>query len=327
VVAIDPTDLKQAQAGDEAAFRRLVEPHRRSLLSLCYRMSGSLHDADDLLQESLLRAWKGLASFEQRASLRTWLFRVTTHACLDALDKKSARVLPQDLSAPNGALQPPQLEDIWLEPAPAWISEGDAPDASLSSRESVTLAFLTALQRLPARQRAVLLLREVIGYDAKEVAELLETSVPSVNSALQRARETLHVKAHAPVDEPSEETRALLERYMNAWQSADVDALVSLLREDATLAMPPIPTWLEGPSAIAASLRSMVLPQGSAGLFKLVATEANGAPAFAAYARDDAGIYHAHSLHVLDVRGARVAHIMAFVDPSLFAYFALPATA
>lgn len=341
----DPHDparlLQSAQRGDETAFRRLVEPHRRSLLGLCYRMSGSLHDAEELLQDSLLRAWRGLASFEQRASLRTWLYRITTHACLDALEKKQrARVLPQDLGPANGAMSPPRLDDIWLEPAPAplWMADDDAsggaaasPEVTVTNRESVTLAFLVALQRLPPKQRATLLLRDVVGYDAKECAELLETSVASVNSALQRARETLS-DAKAPLlDEPSDETRALLSRYVTAWESADVEQLVSLLREDATLAMPPIPTWIEGAQQIGASLRAMVLPAtrpaGAAAVFKLVATEANGVPAFAAYARGDDGVYRASALHLVEIHGGRVARITAFVDPSLFPLFGLATVA
>jgi len=239
-----------AARSDERAFRSLVEPYRRELRAHCYRMSGSMHDADDLVQESMLRAWRGLASFEGRASLRTWLHRVTTNACLDALEKKSARVVPRELGPAVEPSTPmaPDNEIPWLEPCPDdLIDDAPAsPEARYDARESVALAFLTALQHLPPRQRAVLLLRDVLGHEASECAELLETSVASVNSALQRARETL---AQRPIsDRPPEDetTSALLARYVSAWEQADVSLLVSILREDATLAMPPFASWLSG---------------------------------------------------------------------------------
>ncbi|HZS41483.1 MAG TPA: sigma-70 family RNA polymerase sigma factor [Polyangia bacterium] len=330
----DEPTLKAAQRGDDAAFARLVAPYRRELRAHCYRMSGSIHDADDLLQDSLLRAWKGLPGFEQRADLRTWLYRVTTHACLDALEKRSARLLPAELgpaAGPNDAMGPPRLEPIWLEPCPASLYESaePSPEARIGQRESVTLAFLVALQLLPARQRAVLILRDVLGWQASECGELLEISVAAVNSALQRARETLASRAPALRAEPraldDAETRALLSRYVHAWERADVDALVALLHEDATLAMPPLAEWLAGAAAIRASIAAMVFAPAGPGAFRLLRTEANGRPAFAAYQRDRAsGELRAASLHVLDVRDGRIAAITAFLDPSLLAAFELP---
>jgi len=315
-MADEARELEAAQAGDERAFARLVEPYRRQLRAHCYRMCGSIYDADDLLQESLLRAWRGLPAFAGRASLRTWLFRVTTTACLDALDKRAPRILPMDVEAVQAK------EPVWLEPWP------DADD-DLASRESIALAFLVALQLLPPRQRAVLLLREVLGWQASECAELLGLSVPAVNSALQRARETVDRRAPSLAEaEPTSdaETASLLARYVAAWESSDVDALVALLREDATLAMPPIPEHHVGPAAIGASIGGMVFVPGSSGDYRLLPTRANGQPAFGMYRRDAAtGEYRASSIHVVGIRSGAIASITAFIDPSLFAKFGLAA--
>ncbi|MBS2028459.1 MAG: RNA polymerase subunit sigma-70 [Deltaproteobacteria bacterium] len=316
--------LDAARAGDEGAFRKLVEPFRRELTAHCYRMSGSLHDAEDLAQESLLRAWRGLGSFEGRASLRTWLYRVTTRVCLDSLDMKAPRLLPMDYEAANKPFAPPRMEPVWLEPCPPELyADALSPDAAVSARESVALAFLAALQRLPARQRAVMILRDVVGYEASEVAELLEMSVAAANSALQRARDTLSKPAETPA--PDASTRALLERYVRAWETADVELFVQLLHEDATLAMPPIPTWLQGAAIIGPAVRGMVLPPEANGRFKLVLAEANGLPALAAYEKRDDGSFAPASLHLLNIREGRVASIDAFMDPTLFALFGLAA--
>jgi RNA polymerase sigma-70 factor (ECF subfamily) len=327
--------LRAARAGDEGAFRRLVDPHRRELTAHCYRMSGSLHDAEDLLQESLLRAWKGLAAFEGRSSVRTWLYKVATSACLDAVDRRRPRALPLDLGPPadpDAPMPPPRLEPVWLEPCPEALYEdaSPSPEARYGARESVALAFLTALQLLPARQRAVLILRDVLGWEAGECAELLDDSVASVNSALQRARATVASRAekkhHAPLRADSHETASLLARYVRAWEEADVDALVALLHEDATLSMPPLPAWIRGATAIGASIRAMVLPPEARGRLRLVPTRANGLPALAAYQRDAAsGEYRAGAIHVLEIAGDRIEAITAFLDPSLFASFGLPA--
>ncbi len=345
--------LSAAQGGDEAAFARLVEPYRRELRAHCYRMSGSLHDADDLLQDSLLRAWRALPRFERRSSLKTWLYRVTTTACLDALDKRGPRLLPLDLAPakrPGDPFQPPRMEPIWLEPCPAELYESGAlsPEAVVSQRESVGLAFLVALQLLPPKQRAVLVLRDVLGWRADECGELLELSVAAVNSALQRARETLAKRAGAGLDAKDapdsaktpllelddEEISGLLSRYMRAWEMADIDALVALLHEDARLSMPPLPQWIAGRDAIAASIQQMVFLPSGPGAFRFLGTAANGQPAFAAYKRQEDGTYKPYGLHLLGLRGrggvagiaAGIAAIDAFLDPSLFALFGLPAS-
>ena len=325
--------LAEARAGDETAFRDLVVPYRRELLAYCYRMAGSLDDADDLLQESLLRAWRGLASFEGRSSLRTWLYRVTWSACIDALESKKARMLTVDRGPPADPRDPipPSEPDAWVGPCPSSLyaeaSEGSSPEARYGRKESVALAFLAALQLLPPRQRATLLFCDVLGWSASECAELLGTSVASVNSALQRARETLEARAGRwRPSLPDEETkRALLSRYVQAWEKADVPALVSLLHEDATLSMPPMPIWLHGPRAIGDSIGAMVLVPEARGVFRFVATEANGLPALAAYRRSTDGSFEPFSIHVLSLAKDRITAITAFLDTRLFASFGLPA--
>jgi RNA polymerase sigma-70 factor (ECF subfamily) len=329
--------LDAARAGDHEAFAQLIEPFRRELRAHCYRFSGSLHDADDLVQDSLLRAWRGLKSFEGRSSLRTWLHRVATSACLDALEKRRPRGLPMDLGpavSANAAMAPPLLEPIWVEPWPDATSDRDilsSPEARYTLRESVTLAFLVALQLLPPRQRAVLLLRDVVGWQAQECADLLGLSVAATNSVLQRARETIDRRAPALKDASpivnDERTAALLARYVAARETADVDALVLLLREDATFAMPPLPEWLQGAQEIGKSVAAMLLVPGSSGTLRLVAIRANGRPGFATYRRSDVtGEWQAMSLQVVEILDGRIASVIAFLDTSLFAPFELPAT-
>jgi RNA polymerase sigma-70 factor (ECF subfamily) len=332
-MAVDEATLEAAQRGDQSAFARLIAPYERELRAHCYRMSGSLHDADDLLQESLLRAWRGLPKFEGRSALRTWLYKVTTSACLDALEKRAPRTLPMDLGPPVGAnesIGPPRPEPIWIEPCPRELYESDdapSPEASYARRQSVALAFMAALQLLPARQRAVVILRDVLGWQASECAALLDASVAAINSAHQRARETLATRADGFDRAPRADaaTAALLSRYVRAWELADVGALVALLHEDATLAMPPLPQWLAGAPAIGASIEAMVFAPAGPNGFRLVAVEANGQPAFAAYERDrERGGWRAAGVHVIDVRGDRIAGIVAFLDSGLFGAFGLP---
>lgn len=300
-------DLEAARGGDERAFARLVEPHRRELRAHCYRMAGSLLDADDLLQESLLRAWRGLASFEGRASLRTWLYKVTTHACLDQLDRKSPRLLPQDMGpASDGHVGPPIEDAAFIEPAPAELYE---------RREDVALAFLVALQLLTPKQRAALILRDVVGMEASECAELLGISSAAVSSALQRAREVLAARPHSAP--PPERDDVVLARYIDAWQRADSAALVALLREDATLAMPPMREWLHGAAIIGRAIQDMVFGPAGPGAFHLVPTEANGLPALAAYQNGQP-----MAVHVLEIEGGKIAAITAFVSPALVGRFA-----
>jgi len=319
-----------ARAGDEGAFRGLVAPHLRELRAYCYRMAGSVDEADDLLQDSLVRAWRGLASFEGRASVRTWLYRVTWSACIDALERRPTRKLAVDAGPPSDPRDPmpPPEPDGWIGPCPASLyADAASPEARISQRESVALAFLAALQLLAPKQRATLLACDVLGWSAAECAELLGASTASVNSALQRARETLEGRAARwrPALPDEQTTRTLLARYVQAWEQADVTALVSLLREDATLAMPPLPLWLLGPRAIGESIGAMVLVPAARGAFRFVHTEANGLPALAAYARREGDAFEPVALHVLSLEGDRVTAITAFMDPRMYASFELPA--
>jgi RNA polymerase sigma-70 factor, ECF subfamily len=321
--------LALARAGDEDAFRALVSPYRRELRAYCYRMAGSLDAADDLLQESLLRAWKALDSFEGRASFRTWIYRVTWSACIDGLQSKPMRRLTVDCGPPADPSDPipaPEPEG-WIEPCHAalYTEETPTPEKRYTQRESVALAFLAALQLLPPKQRATLLACDVLGWTAQECADMLDSSVASVNSALQRARETLEARADRwrPAMPSESVTRDLLAKYMQAWERADVPALVSLLHDDATLAMPPLPMWLRGPQAIGQSIGAMVLTPEARGQFRLVPTEANGAPAFAAYRRGTT-CYEPVSVHVLSFAHGRIGSITAFLDPRLFAKLGLP---
>ena len=323
--------LRAAQAGDEDAFRRLVEPHRAELHAHCYRMLGSLHDAEDALQEALLRAWKGLAGFEGERPLRPWLYRIATNVCLDAIAKRPRRVLPADHappSPPGDGPGAPTVESIWLEPYPdRQLPSGEAaPDASYEQREAVELAFVAALQHLPANQRAVLILRDVLGFSAREAAEALDTSVASVNSALQRARTTAAERLPARSQQATlrelgdERVRALVEDYVAAWERRDVDAMVAMLAEDATFAMPPHPHWFRGRDAVVEFLVGTGRPD-----LRHVATTASGQPAVAWYLREPgAAGYDPASVEVLALDGPRVREITAFVDPGLFERLGLP---
>jgi len=323
--------LRDIMTSDHAQFLTDVEPFRKELKAHCYRMSGSLHDAEDLVQDSLLKAWKKLGTFEGRSSLKRWLYSVATHTCLDALEARRARVLPMELGPPaafDADPKPAGEEVSWLEPYPdAALSTGErSPEARYSERESVALAFLSALQLLPAKQRAVLLLRDVLGWQATECAELLETSVPAINSALQRARETVEkakpdIGASALPDDAS--LRSLLQRYMHAWESADSNALIALLHDDAILSMPPFALWMQSAKTIVAALARMVLRPGTAGTFRFSPTRANGEPALIAYQREGSR-YVATAVHVLTVRHNRITRLDAFLQPELIAAFGAP---
>src|SRR6266849_4911360 len=322
-----------AQAGDQMAFETLVEPYRRELLVHCYRMLGSLHDAEDLVQETLLRAWEKRATLTSPGSYRAWLYRIATNLCLDRLRSAPRRSLPPEthpVSDPSSPLPERAREPIWLEPFPDDLladQHSDPEDRALQ-RERITLAFLVALQHLTPTQRAILLLREVLEWPAVEVAEWLNLSVPAVNSALQRARRALHqrnVGSEAPIAEPRPHVQDLLDHYVTLWEQADIPGLVALLREDAWLTMPPIPAWFQGRAAIATLLSMRILTPGRQ--WRLLPTRANGSPAFGLYQREaEAGVYQLFGLVVLGVVGEQIAHIVAFLEPSSLSSFALPTT-
>ena len=325
---------------EDLAFAALVERHRRELQLHCYRMLGSFEDSEDLVQETFLRAWRRRASFTPRgtSSVRAWLYRIATNACLDVLRSRSRRVLlPPVESARDPAEPPAPPADLpWLQPYPDRLLEpiaaaDDAPDAVVVARETIELAFLAAIQHLPPRQRAVLILRDVLGWSAKDTASLLEASVTSVNSVLQRARATL--RHHLPKGRtewarssgPSEAERELLRRYVDAHEQADVDALAVLLREDARLIMPPHPTWYEGREAILIASQMGFDP--AFGRLRSVVVSANLQPAAAHYLqRPGDSEFRPLALDVLRIESGRVAEITSFVFPRLFTAFGLPPT-
>jgi RNA polymerase sigma-70 factor (ECF subfamily) len=322
-----------AQAGDQDAFQTLVGAYQRELLVHCYRMLGSLHDAEDLVQETLLRAWVQRSTLASPGSYRAWLYRIATNLCLDRLRSAPRRFLPpetQPVGDPNRPLPKPAREPIWLEPFPDDLladQQGDPEDRALS-RERTTLAFLVALQHLTPVQRAVLLLREVLAWPAAEVAEWLNLSVPAVNSALQRARRAMQQRnagSAATTPRPGSRLTALLERYVDLWERNDIPSFVALLREDAWFTMPPFPAWFQGRAALATLFRTPLFT--AAGPRRLLPTRANGSPAFAFYLRDAAtGIHRLAGLMVLGVVDDQIAQIVAFLDPASFSSFALPPT-
>ena len=327
--------IARAKEKDQDAFAQLAEPHRKELQLHCYRMLGSFHSAEDLVQETFLRAWRSLEQFEGRASFRSWLYRIATNACLTALSSRSSRVLPESLGPPfHGMLEAGPATDVaWLEPYPDAALEGIAdgapgPDARYEMRESVQLAFIAAIQLLPPRQRAALLLHDVLGWSASETATHLDSSVASVNSALQRARATLEkqLPARRPASTPvaNDEQRLLLERYVQSWERADVDGFVALLKEDAVMTMPPWRQWYRGREEIGAFFAWTSRP-GGRGPFRLVSTAANGQPAFAFYTRREGAEWRAHSIQLLAVEDHAIAEMTSFVDASFFPVFGLPA--
>ena len=331
--------LQRAGTGDEEAFGQIAETYRRELQVHCYRILGSVQDAEDLVQETMLAAWRGLDRFEGRASLRSWLYKIATNRCLNALRNRGRR--PPELPAPPPqAPEPPEpsrmREPIWLEPYPDALLEGVVdrslePDARYEAREAIGLAFVAGLQRLPPRQRAVLVLRDVLGFHAREVADMLEVSEASVTGALHRARSALDEGLPSAEREQaslpnSRDEREVVARFAEAFESGDVEGVVSLLADDAWLTMPPEPLEYQGPVAIAGFL-STVPAGGRLEMFRLVPTRANGQPAFGCYLRDaQAPVAHAYGLMVLTLRGDRVAAITGFPDTSVFRYFGLPRT-
>ena len=308
-----------------------LDRYRPELLAHCYRMLGSVHDAEDLVQETYLRAWRSQDTFEGRSSMRTWLYRIATNACLTALESRGRRPLPtglgQESSDPYGTLvQQPEVP--WLEPVPdALVSDlPDDPASVVTSRESIRLAFVAALQNLPPRQRAVLVLREVLAWRAAEVAEALGTTTAAVNSMLQRARAQLDQAGLSQDDvvEPTEpESRQLLDRYVAAFENYDVDAIVSMFTEDAIWEMPPFTGWYQGARTIGNLISSQCPASGPADM-RMRRADANGQPAFALYMRDQDGIHRAFQIQVLTVTDGKVSHVGCFFDTRLFEAFGLP---
>jgi RNA polymerase sigma-70 factor, ECF subfamily len=321
--------LDAARRGDEDAFRRIVEPRRSELHAHCYRMLGSLHDAEDALQDALLRAWRGLPRFDGRGPVRAWLYKIATNACLDVISRRPKRVLPIDYapsSDPHDGPGEPLIESLWVEPYPdeqLGLDDGfAAPEARYEIRESVELAFVAALQHLPANQRAVLILREVLGFSAQEVSESLETTVASVNSALQRARKT--VDERLPEQSQQATLRALgdqrlteiVDGYMDAMQRGDIEAVVAMLAQDASWSMPPLASWYRGHEDLAVFLA--VGPLSGNWRWRHVRTTANGQPAVGCYTwREDEGCYRPFALDILSLRGGQISEVTAFITRSI----------
>ena len=325
-VAVDL--FARARAGDGEAFRELTEPHRRELQVHCYRMLGSLQDAEDTLQDTLLAAWQGFAGFEGRASLRSWLYRIATNRCLNARRTASRRPA-KEWDVPN--VEPPEPtrlgEVVWLEPYPDDLLHGSidtlGPEARYEQTESISLAFVTAMQLLPPRQTAVLILRDVLGFHAAEVAGMLDCTVESVKSALKRARASLQERL--PTGEPppapdSASEQAVVAKFVNAWESADLDALVTLLTDDVFISMPPIPLEYEGRDVVARFCAGIF---GAGRRFDLVPTRANGQPAFGTYLRTPDGTSHGMGVFVLTLRGERICAMTRF-ENSVLPSFGLP---
>jgi RNA polymerase sigma-70 factor, ECF subfamily len=310
-------------------FTSLTGRFRGELLAHCYRMLGSAEEAEDLVQETYLRAWRSFAGFEGRSSVRTWLYRIATNACLTAIERRGRRPLPSGLGGPGdpGAPVVAAPEVPWLRPLPDVLLAGqyEDPAAVAASRAGIRLALVAALQYLSARQRAVLILRDVLEWPAAEVAELLGTTATAVNSGLRRARAQLAqaLPAEDELAEPAEPARrALLERYAAAIENADASAMAGLLAEGVVLEMPPVATWFAGRHAVARFVAAQLL--GAPGQLRLVPVAANGQPAFAVYQREPGGAYQAHAVQVLRVATTGIARIIAFADPGLFASFGLP---
>lgn len=316
---VGETVLDRAVAGDDTAFAELVAPLRAELHAHCYRMLGSVHDADDALQETLVRAWKGLAGFTGRGSLRSWMYSVATNSCIDAARSRQRRALPVDLG--------PASPDVVTDAAPrtdvAWL--GPHPDERYEQREAVELAFVAALQHLPPNQRAALLLFEVLGFSAAEIAGLMTTSTASVNSALQRARATIGPGVPAGSGPPDRHRRAVAAEFAAAMERGDADALVALLATDASWAMPPLAAWYRGLPTVAAFARAVPLG-GACGVWRTRPTTANALPAVACYHDVGDGRFTAWSINALDVRDdGRIAAITSFIGAEHFAAFGLPA--
>jgi RNA polymerase sigma-70 factor, ECF subfamily len=315
----------------EASFQALFEPHRRSITLHCYRMLGSLQDAEEVVQESLLRAWQRQAEVRSIRAMSAWLYQIATNACLDVLKTRRRRALPHLIAPAAGMatrLGPPADDRLWVEPAPDTLLDvedaGHRPDDRVSLRERVGLAFITALQLLTPKQRAALLLVDVVGWSPEEVAALLDTSVFSVSSLLQRARNSVEARADRAPSEASSADAALLRRYITTWESGDLDAFTALLAEDVILSMPPQPEWFVGREAVRGFLAGLLTVD--ARQYRLLPIGANAAPAVAVYRRMTSGVaYDEAGIIVLAIRGGRVSQMTRFAFPRLFSLFGLPA--
>jgi RNA polymerase sigma-70 factor, ECF subfamily len=321
--------VEAARAGDELAFRALIEPLGRELHAYAYRMLGGFHDADDALQDSRLKAWRGLATYEPRASFRAWMYRIVTNTCLDLLKVRSRRVLPQDVSpaiAPGPPTTAPRADIAWIEPYPdALLPPVPDPEQAVRLREGIRLAFVRVVQMLPPRQRAALILHDVLDWSVVEVAGMLETTEAAINSALQRARATI---ARPQTPALAAHHADVVERFVCAWESGDFDDLVALLASDAVMSMPPWEYWLDGKDAVAATMRSPGTWDGEPrpGRYKLVPAPMNGEPAALAYVRAADGRYYPVCLTALSLdAGGRIVELTTYVLPELFAAWGFPA--
>ena len=329
-------NLEAALTGDSAAFASLTEPFRKELLTHCYRMLGSMEDAEDQVQETLLRAWRRLQTYQGKGTLRAWLYKIATNACLDVLAKLPRRSLPNKIYPPADPSIPPQApmnEQVWIQPysdellAPVEAS----PEARYESRESISFAFMIALQDLPPRQRCALILGDVLDWQAAEIAETLDVSVSAVNSLLHRARSILKQRYPRESAEKThlteERQKQLLERYLHAWETADIDGIVSMLIEEAAFPMPPLPSWYQGRAAIRAFLMVTSLAGDAAGRWRLLPIYANGLPGFAFYLREEnTRMYLPFALQVLSFEGELLSTVTTFGTPELFPAFSLPAS-
>jgi RNA polymerase sigma-70 factor (ECF subfamily) len=332
----EPELLDAARRGDEGAYSQLIALHRSALHAHCYRMLGSVQDAEDALQETLLNAWRALPRFEGRSSLKSWLYRIATNACLKTIERRPRRVLPIDYAPaadPHDPLAAPLVESVWIEPYPDGGVELDdrlaSPEARYEQRESVELAFVAALQHIPARQRAVLILRDVLAFSAKEVAETLEMTPAAVDTALQRAHKTVDERLPAQSQQHTLQAigdaplRELVVGFVDAWERSDVDAVVAMLAHDAIIAMPPQPTWYRGRDAVASFLRAVAFAPGVR--WRLLPVSANGQIAFGEYRWSEATQrFLGRAVMVLAITDAQIADITAFGGRELFPHFGLP---